>query len=70
MVKKNCDVGCIGCGICVKKCPAQAITMANNLAKIDPLICTNCGECVAVCPTNAIVDVTAPVVLRKTAVPV
>jgi Na+-translocating ferredoxin:NAD+ oxidoreductase RNF subunit RnfB len=64
-VKKNCAVGCIGCGICVKKCPAQAITMANNLAKIDPLLCTNCGECVDVCPTNAIVDVTAPVVLRK-----
>ena len=68
VVKRNCDVGCIGCGICVKKCPAQAITMANNLAKIDPLLCTNCGTCVAVCPTNAIVDVTAPVVLRKTVV--
>jgi Na+-translocating ferredoxin:NAD+ oxidoreductase RNF subunit RnfB len=67
VVKKNCDVGCIGCGICVKKCPSQAITMANNLAKIDPLLCTNCGECVKVCPTNAIIDVTAPVVLRKTA---
>jgi len=67
VVKKNCDVGCIGCGICVKKCPSQAITMANNLAKIDPLLCTNCGECVKVCPTNAIVDVTAPVVLRKSA---
>lgn len=41
--------------------------MANNLAKIDPLLCTNCGECVKVCPTNAIVDVTAPVVLRRSA---
>ena len=66
VVKKNCDVGCIGCGICVKKCPAHAITMTSFLAKIDPLLCTNCGECVTVCPTNAIVDVTSPVVLRKT----
>jgi Na+-translocating ferredoxin:NAD+ oxidoreductase RNF subunit RnfB len=66
VVKKNCDVGCIGCGKCVKVCRASAITMANNLAKIDPLLCTNCGQCVSVCPTNAIVDVTAPIVLRKT----
>jgi len=65
VVKKNCDVGCIGCSKCAKVCPASAITVANNLAKIDPLLCTNCGECLKVCPTNAIVDVTAPVVLRK-----
>lgn len=67
VVKKNCDVGCIGCSKCVKVCPSSAITVTNNLAKIDPLLCTNCGECEKVCPTNAIVNVTAPVVLRKTA---
>lgn len=67
VVKKNCDVGCIGCGKCVKVCPSSAITMANNLAKIDPLLCTNCGECEKVCPTHAIVNVTNPVVLRKSA---
>lgn len=68
VVKKNCDTGCIGCTKCVKVCPASAISFANNLAKIDPLLCTNCGECVKSCPTNTIVDVTAPVVLRKSAV--
>lgn len=66
-VKKACDVGCIGCGKCVKVCPSSAITLANNLARIDPLLCTNCGECVKACPTDAIVDVTAPVVLRRSA---
>ena len=65
VVKRNCDTGCIGCTKCVKACPASAISFANNLAKIDPLLCTNCGECVRACPTNTIVDVTAPVVLRK-----
>jgi electron transport complex protein RnfB len=64
-VKKACDVGCIGCSKCAKICPSSAITVASNLARIDPLLCTNCGECKTVCPTNAIVNVTAPVVLRR-----
>lgn len=65
VVKKNCDVGCIGCSKCVKVCPASAITVSDNLARIDPLLCTNCGACVDVCPTHTIINVTAPVVLRK-----
>ncbi|MFH1287307.1 MAG: RnfABCDGE type electron transport complex subunit B [bacterium] len=53
-VKKKCTIGCIACQICVKKCPENAITMENNLAKIDYNKCTNCLLCVSVCPTKAI----------------
>ena len=60
--KKACDVGCIGCGKCVKVCPHQAITMTNNLARIDPLLCQNCGECVEVCPTGAIQQIGARII--------
>jgi len=55
-VKKVCKVGCVACGLCVKVCPVDAITMENNLAKIDPEICNNCGDCIEKCPTKCIIS--------------
>ena len=37
-----CSTGCIGCRMCQKVCPADAIVVENNLAWIDPEKCTNC----------------------------
>lgn len=53
-VKAACEVGCIGCGICVKQCEFDAIVVDDNLAYIDQSKCTKCGKCVAKCPVKII----------------
>jgi Fe-S-cluster-containing hydrogenase component 2 len=53
---------CNGCGVCVRKCPAKAITMKPEEKK--PLICNLCNEtkpaCVEICPTGALEYVVMP----------
>jgi len=64
-VRKNCQVGCIACGKCVKVCPYDAPSIENNMASIDIDKCQVCGLCVEPCPTNAIVDL---LTLRRKAI--
>jgi electron transport complex protein RnfB len=54
--RKNCSIGCIACGACVKICPFDAPTMENNVSTINLDKCHVCGLCVSKCPTKAIVD--------------
>ena len=49
-----CDAGCIGCKLCTKVCASNAITVENNLAKIDYNKCINCGKCAEKCPVKII----------------
>jgi formate hydrogenlyase subunit 6/NADH:ubiquinone oxidoreductase subunit I len=49
---------CIGCGLCSKICPSEAIEMIGKGREADIIYhldrCMFCGECVDICPTKAI----------------
>jgi ferredoxin len=45
---------CTGCETCVDECPAAAIVLNGEKAKVDNELCVDCGSCVDVCPSEAI----------------
>ncbi len=45
---------CSGCGLCVEKCPMEAIALEDEIATIRENKCIGCGVCADLCPVNAI----------------
>ncbi|MBT7902571.1 4Fe-4S dicluster domain-containing protein [Candidatus Woesearchaeota archaeon] len=47
---------CIGCGICVKKCPVDAMKMdkKKKVVVIDEKSCIGCGVCTRFCPKTCL----------------
>lgn len=46
---------CISCGLCVKKCDVDAITLEEKAFIIEDK-CVGCAGCIAVCPVKAITN--------------
>jgi Na+-translocating ferredoxin:NAD+ oxidoreductase subunit B len=46
---------CIGCTLCIKACPVDAIVgAAKQMHTIDESVCTGCELCIPVCPVDCI----------------
>lgn len=61
---------CTGCGICIKACAHDAITIVDGAAVIDEVKCAGCSRCITVCPTNAVAiqwNEAADLVMKKMA---
>ncbi len=56
------EAWCIGCTLCIKACPTDAIVGSNKLMHtVIETYCTGCALCIPVCPVDciALVSVTA-----------
>ena len=52
------EINCIGCKICIKKCPVKAIV--GGIKKLHTIIedvCTGCKICIESCPVNCIKNI-------------
>lgn len=45
---------CIGCGLCVKVCPAYHLEINNGKSQEIDSLCIQCGQCHSICPKHAI----------------
>lgn len=51
-----CNENCIYCGLCARKCPADAINVDKSTKcwELNAFRCIICGECVSACPKKSI----------------
>lgn len=45
---------CDGCGICVARCPMEALRLEDGVAVLNRDRCIGCGLCVSTCPTGSL----------------
>jgi phosphoadenosine phosphosulfate reductase len=41
---------CVGCGVCVARCKAGALSIPDTIVRLEPAVCVHCGACLGPCP--------------------
>ncbi|MEG2038911.1 MAG: 4Fe-4S dicluster domain-containing protein [Oscillospiraceae bacterium] len=54
-LKEECSYGCVGLGSCIERCKFGAMSLEENIVKVDKDKCTGCMACVDFCPQNLVV---------------
>ena len=53
---------CTACGVCAdERCQMDAITIVNDIYKVENDLCIGCGVCTIACPTDAISLIERPI---------
>ncbi len=45
---------CIGCDLCIDKCPVQALSLKNEVVAVDQRRCIGCGVCNVACASGVL----------------
>jgi NAD-dependent dihydropyrimidine dehydrogenase PreA subunit len=59
------ETSCTGCGLCTDVCPTGAISVVDNVARVEQSLCRECEACLSVCPTGAILSLREPASAEK-----
>jgi len=51
-VAKTCKIACFKCGLCVKNCPQQCISLDTHIPVVDLAKCNSCRTCAEKCPSK------------------
>ena len=54
------EARCVGCGVCVKQCQFDALSVQDGHVVVDAAACMGCGVCTNACPKDALSLVRAP----------
>ena len=48
------EASCTGCGDCLKRCAMEALSLVDDMIRVNKGHCVGCGNCVSACPTETL----------------